>query len=174
MKSPCAIAGAVLLVLAAGLVLAQSAPQGPGEVPAPGDPEVFGLFLQYQDSLVEQIEKEKARDAATAQNMQGGAAAMLKLSPTDFQKINPFYRTMESQLDVLLAEAQAYSAETRAKGALPDPEKVAGFEARRKGIVVAAREGLKAALSPEAWAALSVYIDGQFRAGVRKVSVKSR
>lgn len=164
MKRIWATSAGAALILAAASLFAQVSP----ETPPPGEPEVFGLFLQYQDSLVQGIQKQESEDPSVAQNMERGAAAMLKLSVAEFQKINPVYRVMKSQFEALIAEALAYTREMAAKKAPMDIKKVGEFEARRKRILTDGTARLKSTLSPDGWAALSAYVDGQYRLTVKR------
>ena len=70
------------------------APDRSGIIPPAGDPEVFVIFLRSQSHLLEEIQKIRAEDPKKAEGMEDQAAALLKISPADYVKLEPAYRKL--------------------------------------------------------------------------------
>jgi hypothetical protein len=138
-----------------------------GAAPPPGDPTVFYMFLRHHDALAQDVKALAATDPARASNTQVGAAASMNLGVNDFMRIGPVYQQLESELEAVNAKANAYRDAVVSGSTTLDIAIIKGFTASRNEAIARARARLQSALTPAGWQALSAYIDGEFRNGVR-------
>jgi hypothetical protein len=146
--------------------------QSAGPPPA-GDPAVFNMFLRYQDSLVQDIQKAGATSTAAAQNAQQGAAAALSLTVADFAKINPVYQRLTVVLQAIDLDANAYRDAVIAGKRAPDVTVIQQLSARRSQALLNAKAQLQTALTPTGWATLAAYMDGPFRQTIVRSLLRS-
>jgi hypothetical protein len=93
------------------------------------------------------------------------------LNDADFAILNRFSLNFKAQMAQLDGESAAYMGAISAKGAAPEPAKLEEFRARQLATATQGMKSLKAQLSPAGASALFRFIDGDFRASVRRVPI---
>lgn len=142
-----------------------------GSPPPVGDPVIFLMFLRYHASMVDQIENMD-HGRGSSLSLRHSAALALKLTGADFDRINPAYIALKSELDALDAEGIAYRDEVIGGRRMLDIKVLQRFETRRRDAIMRARTQLQNSLSQQGWDVLAAYIDGEFRAGVTRRALK--
>jgi len=173
---------ALLIFKAAGPLLhaapqathSQSSPAQPGnalasEVPPAGDPDVAYLFLLHYQGLLKEVTKIAASSADETVATRKAAAASMRVDVKDFDAIATVYTQVEPLLEAVDQDANRYRDSVISGAVLLDVKVLRQLDARKARIKASIRDRLQAVLSPVGWAALSGYIDGEFRQGVRTV-----
>jgi len=137
--------------------------------PPPGDLGVFGMFLEFHDSLMKDIEAMSVKDPLSAQATHQHLAKMMGISTEDFVTVNSVYRALKVRLDALTAEAATYTKNGTRRD--PDMRVLLQFVERRKEILNDGRQTLQSRLSPASWKALYAYVDGEYRKQVQRTPV---
>jgi hypothetical protein len=151
-----------LLFLGACVLFGQT-----GVTPPPGDPMVFYMFLRHHDALAKDARALAATGTASTRDAEMGAAVSMHVGVDDFVRIGETYQQLEPALAAIDAKANAYRDAVTSGATALDVAVIRSFSASRNQAILRARAQLQGALAPEAWQALSAYIDGEYRQSVR-------
>jgi hypothetical protein len=160
--------------------------------PPPGDPDVYRAFFRMYDRLVNSPVEEVASGAATVAT-QGSSATnrsaasseaarkaaarwqrRLGLNDADFAVLNKCSEQLKADLERLATEALAYRDAVAAQKQAPDPAKLSDFRSRQLSVARGSMESLKREMTPGGAASLFRFIEGEFRASMKTVTIGGR
>ncbi|MFB3778246.1 MAG: hypothetical protein ACE141_11565 [Bryobacteraceae bacterium] len=137
--------------------------------PAPGEPEVFHIYLRQVHRAVEALKQQDPSGATTSLEARAeSAAARLGVRADDLPIIDAVYRSLELSLQSIDAEGKAYVEAAAAQQRKPEMSTLERFYERRIQSIKQARDQLRAALGNAAWRRCEQFFEGDFRMRIKK------
>lgn len=144
--------------LAAFCLNAQTAAPVPATIPVLSADDISVAYLASIDSVSRYLEKATAPNPIRLEDLQNAHVAPLRLTMSEFRKLEGVGRAAKAQLDALNATAQAARPQTAAQAA----GVTAQLQAQKLQLVQGAMNSVKTALSPATWTVVDNFLKTEF------------
>lgn len=132
----------------------------------PDHPELHSTFCFFMNSFSAWLDERAVTDPTRRTILMDGAAAYIKVTPSDFPKVAEACRSLTSDLEHLTTEAKGSPSR--------DARTVEVQLERRQATIRRGAETLQQTLSETSWNGLQKHINGEHRTSIRKVDPNSR
>jgi hypothetical protein len=168
MKFQSAVRTIVSLVLSLGLCVGQNLEKW--QTPKADDAELYYTFFYLYQDLSRWTEKRAAADRVKGEAISRDVRAKFHLSESERVRLDNVCGEIVARLATNRDAASAYRREREAVSLAAEPGALREFAIKRMSIIEDGANQIRSSLSGEAWNGVQGFVNGQHRAGVKKIN----
>ncbi len=143
--------------------------QATSSVLPPNDQALYMSFFKFHHSLSVSVEGRKALDAGRGVRYERSVAHKLRVRDDEQAKLAAISHQYVADLTKWQDELTAYVISVRSRQQPPQSAVLGQFDQRRQHMLTTALTAAGNVLTPNSWAGLRAFINGEFRMNVMRV-----